>query len=84
MSISSCFSFCVHLIAEALEHWEGKAVRNNPGRAFAPLVEAASIFVAHFADEMLFRAVILQGEPSDFISIGGKQQMQTLMACWLQ
>ena len=62
-------SVCVHLTAEALDQWQRQAVFSNPGRAFVPPVEVGIILLVHFVEEMLFRAVILQGEPSCYISI---------------
>ena len=76
MQTTSHTSICVHLAAETLDQWQRQAVFSNPGRAFVPPVEVAIIFLQHFVEEMLFRAVILQGEPSDFVSINC-----ILMAC---
>ena len=50
--------------AEALNHWQLERVLNNPGLAFVPATEVALILLNHLADEMLSRAVILQGQPS--------------------
>ena len=49
--------------AETLDQWQRKAVLTNPGLDFEVPVEIGVIFLSHFADEMLLRAVLLQGEP---------------------
>lgn len=49
--------------AETLDRWQRKAVLSNPGLDLEVPVEIGVIFLAHFADEMLLRAVVLQGKP---------------------
>lgn len=49
-------------VAETLDRWQRTAVLQNQGLDLEAPVEAGYILLAHFADEMLYRAVILQGE----------------------
>lgn len=56
-------SSLLSLPAETLDQWQRKAVLTNPGLDFEVPVEVGVIFLSHFADEMLLRAVLLQGEP---------------------
>lgn len=51
------------LPAETLDEWQRKAVLTNPGLDFEVPVEIGVILLSHFADEMLLRAILLQGEP---------------------
>ena len=59
MLLCSLFPFS----AETLDRWQRKAVLSNPGLDLEVPVEIGVIFLAHFADEMLLRAVVLQGKP---------------------
>ena len=58
------------LPAETLDEWQRKAILTNPGLDLEVPVEIGVILLSHFADEMLLRAVLLQGEPPlGFISL---------------
>ncbi|KAL3139696.1 hypothetical protein ABBQ38_004006 [Trebouxia sp. C0009 RCD-2024] len=50
-----------NVITETLDRWQRTAVLQNQGLDLEAPVEAGYILLAHFADEMLYRAVILQG-----------------------
>ncbi len=48
--------------------WQRRAVLENPGLNFLPPVEFAFIFLSHLTNEMLYRAVVLKGEPDPALS----------------
>lgn len=67
--------FTLFFFAETLDRWQRKAVLSNPGLDLEVPVEIGVIFLAHFADEMLLRAVVLQGKlPLCFMCTLGQWQ----------